>query len=86
MLFNTAKTFLSRYALGVAIKTPVVPAVSRLPALKLSQVRYNSSATREYTVRDALNEALGMSYYFLIRAQVMSDTDCNGVTQRRNWS
>ncbi|KAA8906509.1 pyruvate dehydrogenase E1 component beta subunit [Sphaerosporella brunnea] len=59
MLFNSTKTFLTRRALGAAIKTPVVPAVARLPvAVKLSQVRYNSSGTKEYTVRDALNEAL----------------------------
>jgi hypothetical protein len=43
--------------------------VAGLPAVKLSQLRHNSSGTKEYTVRDALNEALSMSYSFIFKSE-----------------
>ncbi|KAI5855263.1 thiamine diphosphate-binding protein [Tricharina praecox] len=61
MLFNTSRTLLSRAALRTIRTTPVAAAAVRVPAFKLPsqlQARHASSGTREYTVRDALNEAL----------------------------
>ncbi|KAF8541884.1 thiamine diphosphate-binding protein [Trichophaea hybrida] len=58
MVFNPARTVLSRIA-SSAVRTPVA---TRVPALQLSSqlrhVRYASSGIKDYTVRDALNEAL----------------------------
>jgi len=67
MLFNTSRTLLSRAALRTIRTIPASVSV-RIPAFKLPsqlQVRHASSGTREYTVRDALNEALGM-YLFCV--------------------
>ncbi|KAF8250212.1 hypothetical protein K440DRAFT_619693 [Wilcoxina mikolae CBS 423.85] len=58
MVFNPARAVLSRIA-SRAVRTPVA---TRVPALQLSSqlrhVRYSSSRVKDYTVRDALNEAL----------------------------
>lgn len=64
MLFNPAKSLLSRVA-GHAVRKPIasVPRVTAYPAsLRIQQQQRGmaSTGTKDYTVRDALNEALGM--------------------------
>ncbi|KAH8151687.1 uncharacterized protein LAJ45_04309 [Morchella importuna] len=62
MLFNPAKSFVSRIA-GHAVRKPIssVPRVTAFPAaLRIQQQQRGmaSAGTKDYTVRDALNEAL----------------------------
>lgn len=62
MVISPARTLLSRVAFRT-VKAPAiaVPRVAAFQALRIQQQqrRYASSGTKEYTVREALNEALG---------------------------
>jgi hypothetical protein len=62
MVFAPARSVFGRAAMRAA-KLPTASAI-RVPAIQmaaqLQQKRYSSSGVRDYTVRDALNEALGM--------------------------
>jgi pyruvate dehydrogenase E1 component beta subunit len=71
MLFNPAKSFVSRIA-GHAVRKPIssVPRVTAFPAaLRIQQQQRGmaSAGTKDYTVRDALNEALGRFPFLTIQ-------------------
>lgn len=65
MIFNPARRLLSRAAFQSIARPTAVPVAPRLKGLqvpRISNVRFNSSATVDVTVRDALNTALAEEY------------------------
>jgi hypothetical protein len=79
MFFNSAKSLLSRAA-GNAIRKPLVsvPRVTAFRPLGVQQRGYATSEPKEYTVREALNEALGT--FLLGAVETWQDAVADNVT------
>jgi len=82
-----ARNFLSR-ATANTLRKPVVnvPRVTAFQSLKIQQKNYSSGGTKDYTVREALNEALGMLFLGIAElcwAPPLMTSASRGIGERR---